>query len=102
MRLYARSNSTLYDVRHLFTPDNPVLLKEWQQGKLFTRARGPYQFLYYNGNQNVTATIADPRGQQRRVSVANLLPVRSPMPPALAFRVHEDNKAALLTPEEEE
>ena len=102
MRQYARRNTTPYDVRHLFSPDDPVLLKERQQGKLFTRARGPYQFLYYNGNQNVTATIADPRGRRRRVSVANLLPVRSPMPPALAFRVHEDNEATLLTPEEEE
>ena len=102
MQQYARRNTTPYNVRHLFSPDDPVLLKEWQQGKLFTHARGPYQFLYYNGNQNVTATIADPRGWRRRVSVANLLPVRSPMPPALAFRVHEDNEATLLTPEEEE
>ena len=34
--------------------------------------------------------------------MANLLPARSPMPPALAFRVHEDNKATLFIPEEEE
>ena len=34
--------------------------------------------------------------------MTNLLPVRSPMPPVLAFRVHEDNEATLLTPEEEE
>ena len=102
MQQYARCNTTSYNVRHLFALDDLVLLKEWQQGKLFTRAPGPYQFLYYNGNQNVTAMIAHPRGWQRRVSVANLLPVRSPMPLALAFRVHEDNEATLLTPEEEE
>ena len=75
-----------------------MLLKEWQKGKLFTRARGPYRFVHYNGNQQVTATIADPHGRRRRVSAANLLPVRTSIPLAVVFRAEEVDGAIQLTP----
>ena len=47
-----------------------------------TRAQGPYIFLGYQNASRLTTTLRDPMGKEFSCSVANLLPMRTPMRPA--------------------
>jgi hypothetical protein len=71
----ARDNLATHDVRFIFTPGDPVLLKQKVPGKMECKARGPYIFDKYVGPLKVNAIIIDKRSQPMRVSAGNLLPM---------------------------
>ena len=68
----------------LFTPGDKVLLWHVVPGKMNLKVKGPYVFIHYRGNLQVTAHITslDGAGETRIISAANLLPM-CPKEPAL-------------------
>ena len=66
-----------HDVRYLFEPGAPVLLRNREPGKMKVRAVGPYVFVKYTGKLGVTAEILNQKGKRYTVSACNLLPVQT-------------------------
>jgi hypothetical protein len=73
-----RKDLAKFDVRHIFTPGDAVLLKQREIGKFKCRARGPFTFVKYTGKLGTGAVILNHKGKERNVSATNLLPVHPP------------------------
>ena len=65
------------DVRFIFAPGDPVLLRAKEPGKLKCRAVGPYVFQKYTGSMGVTSVITNAQGKTYTVNAGNLLPVHT-------------------------
>lgn len=65
------------DVRFVFDPGDPVLLRAKEPGKLKCRAVGPYIFTKYIPPGGLVAEIKNAKGKIYKVSSSNLLPMRS-------------------------
>ena len=78
------------DLRFIFEVGDLVLMRQKRPGKMKVRAVGPYRFAQYHGVRRATATVVCPRrGKEYRVSVANLVPIRSASLKARLQRVLE-------------
>jgi hypothetical protein len=65
------------DVRFVFDPGDPVLLRAKDPGKLKCRAVGPYIFIKYLPPSGLVAEVKNAKGKLYKVSSSNLLPMRS-------------------------
>lgn len=61
------------------------MLRNREFGKNKCRSVGPYWFVRYEGKLSTQAIIVNVKGQERVVSVTNLLPIRAPAHRMLRF-----------------
>ena len=77
LRRYRRQKAVAsLDPRVIFREGNRVLLKSRVEGKMHTRAEGPYYFIRYVNTSGLTAVIKDTAGKEHTVSSSRLIALK--------------------------
>lgn len=74
---HKRRNTSDVDIRYIFEPGDPVLLRNKEPGKLKCKAIGPYIFIKYKPPDGMVAEVKNMKGKEYIVSSLNLLPIRN-------------------------